>query len=86
MAKQSVHQLLSDAQSSEKLQQMFNGVTDVDEITRLATDAGYEFTADEFRQGKAEFYENHNVELSDEQLESVAGGVVCCSSIIIINL
>jgi predicted ribosomally synthesized peptide with nif11-like leader len=85
MAKNNVHQLLADAQTREDLQKMFDGVTDVSEITRLAGEAGYEFTADEFREGSAEFYEEHEVELSDEMLEAVAGGVCSSSIIIIIN-
>jgi predicted ribosomally synthesized peptide with nif11-like leader len=53
-------------QADANLQQKLQGVTEPDAIAQIAKDAGFAISADELKKAQEE--------LSDEQLEHVAGG------------
>ena len=57
-------------QADTGLQQKLQGVTDPDAIVAIAKEAGFCISADELKNAMKP------VELSDEQLEGVAGGLV----------
>ena len=50
------------------------GIEGVDARIAFAKSKGYEFTIEEFQQAASEAWDNAGGELSDEQLEGVAGG------------
>ena len=54
-------------QADPSLQEKLRAATDADSIVRIAKEAGFEITADEIKEAQSE--------LSDEQLDRVAGGV-----------
>lgn len=64
----SIKQLIEKVQSDQELQNKFKACTSAAEQVKLANELGYEITAEEFEQ--------MNKDLSDEQLDEVAGG--CC--------
>lgn len=90
MSKQQVTEFLSDVKESEKLQEKIkdtlkidgndnNTSTDevnkqIDQITVFAADHGYDFSADEYRAVLESVQKKDKAELSDKELERVAGG------------
>lgn len=90
MSQEQVKQFLSDVKESEELQAKIkdllkmegdgkNTSTDevnkqIDQITDFATDQGYDFSADEYRAVLESMQKKDKAELSDEELERVAGG------------
>ena len=54
-------------QADTSLQEKLRTTTDADSIASIAKEAGFEITADEVKEAQSE--------LSDEQLEGVAGGI-----------
>ena len=55
-------------QADAGLQQKLQGVTEPDAIVAIAKEAGFNFSAEEIKKAQSE------LELTDEQLEGVAGG------------
>ena len=56
-------------QADTALQQKLQGVTDPDAIAAIANEAGFSISAEEFKKAQSE--------ISEDQLEGVAGGAVC---------
>ena len=56
-------------QSDSSLQEKLGALSDADSIASIAREAGFEITADEVKEAQSE--------LSDEQLDGVAGGCCC---------
>ena len=63
-------------QSDAALQQKLQGVTDPAAIVDIGKEAGFVVSIDEVQKAQAEL---SNVELSDEDLDNVAGGFHACS-------
>ncbi len=59
-------------QTDTSLQEKLRAATDADSIVRIANKAGFEITADEVKEAQSE--------MSDEQLDGVAGGFCCVNS------
>ena len=64
-------------QSDSALQQKLQGVTDPAAIVDIGKEAGFLVSIDEVQKAQAEL---SNVELSDEDLDNVAGGFHACST------
>ena len=62
-------------QDEAKQKDLVNSTT-ADEVIAYATDAGYDFTIEELEEGQEQFYDTHDIELDEEELEAAAGGVV----------
>ncbi|AII43654.1 hypothetical protein KR100_09805 [Synechococcus sp. KORDI-100] len=65
-------------QSDSALQQKLQGVTDPGAIVDIGKEAGFVVSIDEVQKAQAEL---SNVELSDEDLDNVAGGFHACACI-----
>ena len=65
-------------QSDSALQQKLQGVTDPAAIVDIGKEAGFVVSIDEVQKAQAEL---SNVELSDEDLDNVAGGFHACACI-----
>ena len=63
-------------QSDSALQQKLQGVTDPGAIVDIGKEAGFVVSIDEVQKAQAEL---SNVELSDEDLDNVAGGFHACA-------
>jgi len=61
-------------QEDTSLQEKLRATTDVDSIASIAKEAGFEITAEEVKEAQAQ--------LSDEQLDGVAGGFCCCGCLL----
>ena len=64
-------------QSDAALQQKLQGVTDPAAIVDIGKEAGFLVSIDEVQKAQAEL---SNVELSDEDLDNVAGGFHACAT------
>jgi len=64
-------------QSDSALQQKLQGVTDPAAIVDIGKEAGFVVSIDEVQKAQAEL---SNVELSDEDLDNVAGGFHACAT------
>ncbi len=64
-------------QADTALQQKLQGVNDPDAIAEIAKEAGFSISSDELKEAQAE--------LSDEQLQNVAGGIFFTFSILTIG-
>ena len=64
-------------QSDSALQQKLQGVTDPAAIVDIGKEAGFLVSIDEVQKAQAEL---SNVELSDEDLDNVAGGFHACKT------
>ena len=65
MSKENLDQFIQKVTDSEELQARIGEEIDADSLIALGTEHGFEFTAEDLAV---------NVELSDEELDSVAGG------------
>ena len=59
-------------QSDPALQQKLKGVTDLDAVAEIAKETGFMISAEKLQAAQ------ETMRLSDEQLESAAGGICCC--------
>ena len=69
MSEEQLKAFLEAIQADEALQQKLQGLTDVDAIVAVAKVAGFSISADELKKAKESVEE-----LSDVELEGVAGG------------
>ena len=67
MSKESLEQFLTQVDVSEDLQEKIGEEIDIDAMIALGAEKGYEFSADDF---------SETDELSEEDLDGVAGGYV----------
>ena len=65
MSKENLDQFIQKVTDSEQLQARIGEEIDIESLIALGAEHGYEFTAEDLAQ---------NVELSDEELDVVAGG------------
>jgi len=73
MSQSELDRFISDVKRSEKLQEELKAAgAGAGAIVKVATGKGYDFSADELKA----FVETKKGELSEEQLEKVAGGLV----------
>ena len=84
MTTKSAVQFLQSVWSNEALKDRVQDQTDLAGIIAIASESGYEFTEDEFHQAQLEVSDRYDIELGEEALEAVAGGVCsssyfCCS-------
>ena len=80
MSKESAKKLIIELQTNETLKAKVNGITDPEQLLKIAVDAGYDVTAEELieadRERRAEQAKNTDEKLSLDDLEGVAGGVL----------
>ena len=67
MSEEQLKSFLEKAKGDSSLQEKLKGVTDADSVIAIAKDAGFMFTVDDFNKAQSE--------LSEDELEGVAGGV-----------
>jgi predicted ribosomally synthesized peptide with nif11-like leader len=70
MSQEQIKALIEAIKSNPELQQHFANATSIEEAARMATDAGFTITAADIAQALA----SGNIELTDAELEYVAGG------------
>ena len=66
MSKENLEQFMSKVADSEELQAKIGEEIDAEALIALGAECGCEFTAEELQ---------HSAELSDEELDTVAGGI-----------
>ena len=65
---------IEDVYGDEEKRNELVGITKANDIVNYATESGYNFTMEELQEGQEQFMEVHGDELSDDELEAVAGG------------
>jgi predicted ribosomally synthesized peptide with nif11-like leader len=82
MSKANLEQFYIMVQNSEELQQQLGAIKDSktfnETAARLGQENGYSFTADEVDAFLNDKIQQNNAELSDRELEAVAGGKRTC--------
>ena len=79
MSKESAKKLIAEMQTNEELKAKIAGITDKEELVKMANEAGYDVTLDELTEAEKEYraeLAKKSDELSADQLESAAGGKV----------
>ena len=71
MSKESLDQFMNQVADSEELQARIGEEIDAETLIALGAECGCEFTAEDLQESG---------ELSDEELDGVAGGVVCLAA------
>lgn len=74
MSKKDAKRLINDMKSDESLQKKGSQLSDLEAVLGFAEENGYEISAEEL-QNACNDVELEEKELSDEELEHVAGGV-----------
>ncbi len=82
MSKENAYQFMEKAYNDEGLQKELQSQTSLDAVVVRASEAGYDFTAQELQETAPRFYEDHGVELSEDQLEDAAGGGVVVATFV----
>ncbi len=80
MSTENAVQFLEAAWNSEDLKDKVRDQSNLEEIMGVASQAGYEFTEEEFYAAQLEIVDRYDIELSEEALEAAAGGVVVLSN------
>lgn len=75
MSVQSAKDFLKKLDAEPDLLAQFKNAPNPDTRHKMAKDAGFEFTSDEFKQAADEMAATAGQELTQEQLQAVAGGV-----------
>ena len=73
MSEEQLKAFLEKVQGDTSLQEKLKGVSDADAVTAIAKEAGFSVSADNLTKAPSE--------LSDEELEGVAGGTIGCGHI-----
>jgi predicted ribosomally synthesized peptide with nif11-like leader len=76
MSLQSAYKFVEKAYKNEELKDEVQTLESLERVAAFAVDEGYDFTAEELKESALKFYEDHDIELSEEELEAAAGGVV----------
>lgn len=78
MSKETAKKLMAELETNEELKAKVNGITDPEQLLKIAVDAGYDVTAEELieadREHRAEQAKNTDEKLSLDDLEGAAGG------------
>ena len=69
MSEEQLNAFLEKIKSDTSLQEKLNGAADADAVVEIAKEAGFAITAEDIQSTQSE-----TVELSDHELEQVAGG------------
>ena len=72
MSEEQLKAFLEKVKADTSLQEKLNGAADADAVVEIAKDAGFSITAEDIQS-----MQSATVELSDEELEGVAGGMMC---------
>ena len=76
MSKETAREFLRQTRVDEELRAGFESREDLNDIVVYAGENGYEFTPEELHESAMEIFEENDIELTEEQLEAAAGGVV----------
>jgi predicted ribosomally synthesized peptide with nif11-like leader len=76
MSEEQLSALLAKLKDDAGLQEKLKGVADLDAAVALAKEAGFDVSKADWIKYQAK----HTLELSDDELEDVAGGEVCLST------
>jgi predicted ribosomally synthesized peptide with nif11-like leader len=71
MSEEQLKAFMAAIQADAGLLQKLLGATEPDAVAAIAKEAGFSISAEEIKKAQSEF------ELTDEQLENVAGGFAC---------
>ena len=71
MSEEQLSAFLETVKGDTSLQEKLNGAADADAVVEIAKEAGFSITAEDIQSMQPE---SESVELSDEELESTAGG------------
>ena len=78
MSKETAKKLMAELETNEELKAKVNGITDPEQLLKIAVDAGYDVTAEELieaeKERRAEQAKNTDEKLSLDDLEGAAGG------------
>jgi len=76
MSKENAKKFITDSRMNDDLRRKVQGLNDIDELIKRATEAGYAMTKDELAEAEREYRAEVSAEreLSMEELSSVAGG------------
>ena len=77
MSKETAKKLIAEMQTSEELKAKIAGITDKDELVKMAVEAGYDVTLEELTQAEHEYRAEQAAktdELTADELEAAAGG------------
>ena len=77
MSKETAKKLIAELQTNEELKAKTAGITDKDELVKMAVEAGYDVTLEEMTEAEKVFraeMAQKSDELSAAELESAAGG------------
>ena len=69
MSEEQLKAFLEKVQVDTSLQEKLNGAADADAVTAIAKEAGFSISADDLKKAQSE--------ISEEELEGVAGGAGC---------
>lgn len=78
--KKFIERVGDDPELTEKVK---SAGTDVDEVIRLGKENGFDFTAEDMKAAYEEISQS-GTELSDEDLEKVAGGFVTATAVMVV--
>ena len=81
MSKETAREFLRQTRIDEELREGFESQKTLDSIVAYASENGYEFTTEELHETTMDIYEQEGVELTEEQLESAAGGYCCMCTV-----
>ena len=71
MSEEQLQAFLEKVKADTSLQEQLNGAADADTVVEIAKEAGFAITSEDIQSMQSE-----PVELSDEELEGAAGGIV----------
>ena len=77
MSKETAKKLIAEMQTSEELKAKIAGITDKDELVKMANEAGFDVTIEEMIEAEHEYRAElaaKNDELTADELEAAAGG------------
>ena len=72
MSEEQLRAFMEAVKADAGLQQKLNAAADADAVVAIAKAAGFVISAEELREVQAE--------ISEEELEGVAGGIACCTT------
>ena len=82
MSSESAYKFMEQAYNDETFRKELQKEGNVDGLVARAREAGYDFTAQELQSTAIQFYEDKGIELSEDQLEAAAGGVIIATIVV----
>ena len=77
MSKETAKKLIAELQTNEELEKKVEGITDPEQLVKIAVEAGYDVTLEDLEAAEKEFRKElagKTDELTTDELESAAGG------------